>query len=152
MNEITLYKRVDTSNQIIEAQRQEIQRQKKLVFGLGKIIEKMMQDKEKIEKLEQQNQKYQSMYGEFEVPFLILRELFNSGQIKVGGIATPPTKFKHPAIEYKKANREKIIFWVTLFEQWGFIDNSSSRHYIIEMPFKQAKQILKNKLGEIDEK
>ncbi len=144
--DIVLYKRLDVSNQIVETQKEKIERQSKIIKGLGKIIENLMKDKEEAEIIKTQNDKYVNAYGNFDLPFLILKEMFKNNQVPVGGIATPPTKFKHPALEYKKNNRDSINFWISLFEQWGIIDNGSSRHYITEMSYKKAKQILREKI------
>lgn len=147
---ITLYNRIDIFNQTVELQRVEIQRQNQLLAGVGAIVSGLMSDRDKVANLLIENMMYKKMYGEFETPLLILKEMLKSGQIKVGGIAVPPKNFKHPAIEFTKPNRDKVNYWVSLFEEWGIIDNSSSKHYIIEMPHKKAKKILLEKIGDKD--
>ncbi len=144
--ELMLYKKVDISNQIVETQRTEIQRQKEVIHGLGKIIEQLMQERQRLRDLEKENSTYKEQYGEFEVPFLIWKEMCRSGQIKVEGIAVPPKEFKHPVIKQTKQNKHRVTYWVSMFEQWELIDNFSSRHYILKQPWRKGKYIIKRKL------
>ena len=144
--DLALYRKVDVSNQIVEIQKSEVERQREIIKGLGKIVEQLMYEKQKFLNLEQENSKYQELYGEFDTPFLIWKEMCKSNQIRVGGIAVPPKDFKHPTIEQTKRNKHKVIYWVSLFEQWGLVNNYESRHYILDIPWRKGKYIIKRKL------
>lgn len=150
--ELTLYKKVDISNQIVETQRTKIQRLEEVKQGLGKIVEQLMHELQRYRNMEKENLKYKEMYGDFDVPFLIWKEMCRSGQIKVEGIAIPPKEFKHPAIKQTKQNKHHVTFWVSLFEQWGLVDNFSSRHYILKVPWRKGKYIIKRNMEKINGK
>ena len=144
--ELTLYRKIDISNQIVETQKTELERQREIIKGLGKIVEKLMHEKQDSEELKKENSKYKELYGEFANPFLIWKEMSKSGQIKVGGIAIPPKDFKNPTIKQTKKNKHKVTYWVSLFEEWGLVNNYESRHYILLTPWRKGKYILKAKL------
>jgi len=144
--ELTLFRKIDVSNQIVETQKTEIERQNEIIKGLGKIVEQLMHEKQNAKELQDENAKYKALYGEFANPFLIWKEMCRSGQIRVGGVAIPPKEFKNPAIMQNKKNKHKVTYWISLFEEWGLVDNHQSRHYILEVPWRKGKYILKRKL------
>lgn len=147
---ISAQNRVLVTSNAVDALRELLERRKIAIKAYEKAYRALVKENEELKKLKEENRRYKENYGEYVPPYLVLKQMLNSGQIAVGAIAVPPKNFTHPSLLYKhKAKRDAINYWLTLFEELEIIDGSSSRHYIVEMPYRQAKAILQKKIKEI---
>jgi len=130
------------ANSTIETARNNIMRYKREFLSLKKAIDS----------IKKENQQYKNMYGDFSNPYLILFELYLGGRKGNGRQLVKPENFRQKSINTKnKKNREKVQYWLSLFEFWDIIDSDGNIRYA-NVSYEKAKRILKSKLGEIDEK
>ena len=102
--------------------------------------------KKEIDKIRGENEKYKDLYGDFSNPIQIIHELYRGNTISLHSPAVPPKKWKDKSL-LKTGYRK----WLSLFEEWGIIDQQKSNSYVVRKTFHEAKRIFFDKLGERDE-
>ncbi len=122
---------------------------------INKTSSPQIEDKSSNSELKELKEKidtYENIYGNFDTPTLIIDELYKGGTIGKGRKLVTPQDFKSRHLKTNNLrNREKVKFWLTLFEDWGIIDSDGNIRYA-QVAFNKAKKILKEKIGEVNAK